>query len=215
MTTTTLTTAAAGTLEPQQSPDWVVPATPEPELTIVGISHIGELYIYGETPDQPGPLVPAIIALVRDIRITQHGSGSRYGLRDYLELKLQTPLPDIQVILRLPCRPAPHPVSGDLLIPWSVRSLLASLQAINLSQTAVKLQTRRGQTATFFRVFPFSPQGEELPEIRCEAIGGSRHDLEIAVDHLRGQLGLPPLFPAIADSTASPQHSSSAGTPSA
>lgn len=176
-------------------PAWAAPATPDPDRNLVGISHTGDLYIYGDSPDQPGPLVPALVGVVTDINISQHGANSRYGLRDYLDLTLQTPIPDVQVILRLPCKTAAHPISGELLIPWSVRSLLAALQSIQLSDTAIKLQTRRGTAATFFRVLPFSPEGIEKSEIRCEAIGGSRDDLEIALNHLRIQLGLPLLFP--------------------
>jgi len=202
----TSTSLAATSLAPTDSaaldpalplPAWAAVATPEPERTLVGINHLGELYIYGESPEQPGPSVPALVGLVTDVAITRHGASSRYGLRDYLDITLQTPIPDVQVILRLPCKAARHPVSGELLIPWSVRSLLAALQTISLSSTAVKLQTRRGSVATFFRVLPFSSEGIELPEIRCEAIGGSRDDLQIALNHIRIQLGLPPLFPGV------------------
>lgn len=178
-------------------PAWVATATPDPDRNLVGIGHSGDLYLYGDSPEQPGPVIPALVGLITDIAISRRGASSRYGLRDYLDLTLQTPIPDVQAILRLPCKASPHPVSGELLIPWSVRSLLAALQTIDLSSTAVKLQTRRGSAATFFRVLPFSPEGIELPEIRCKAIGGSRDDLEIALNHIRRQLGLPLLFPGV------------------
>jgi len=177
-------------------PAWVVPATPEIERTVVGISPNGDLYIYGDSPDRPGPLVPAIVGVVSDLRVSQHGINSRYGLRDYLDLHLATPLPAMEVILRLPCKANPQPGGGEPLIPWSVRSLLGALQVIDLSDTALKLQTRRGNSATFFRVLPYSASGIEQAEIRAVAIGGSRDDLEIAVNHLRGQLDRPPFFPA-------------------
>ena len=199
MTTTSLA-APESTKQELQSlalPVWAAPATPDVERNLVGISHNGDFYAYGDSPDQPGPLVPALIGVVTDINISQHGASSRYGLRDYLDLTLQTPIPDVQVILRLPCKASPHPVSGELLIPWSVRSLLAALQTIQLSDTAIKLQPRRGTATTFIRVLPFSPEGIEQPEIRCDAIGGSRDDLEIAVNHVRIQLGLPLPFPGL------------------
>ena len=176
-------------------PAWVVPATPEIDRTVVGISPNGVLYIYGETPDRPGPLVPAIVGVVTDLRVSQHGVNSRYGLRDYLDLQLGTPIASLEVILRLPCKANHPPGGGDPLIPWSVRSLLGALQAVDLPNTALKLQTRRGNSATFFRVIPFCAAGMEQAEIRSAAIGGGRDDLEIAVNHLRAQLELPPFFP--------------------
>lgn len=180
---------------PAPLPAWVVPATPEIDRTVVGIGPNGDLYIYGETPERPGPLVPAIVGVVSNVRVSQHGASSRYGLRDYLDLHLATPIDTMEVILRLPCKANPQPGGGDPLIPWSVRSLLGALHAIDLPTTALKLQTRRGNAATFFRVLPFSSEGIEQPEIRAAAIGGSRDDLEIAVNHLRAQLELPPFFP--------------------
>jgi hypothetical protein len=192
-------------LQPLPLPAWAAPATPDIERNLVGMSRSGDFYAYGDSPDQPGPLVPALLGVVTDITVSQHGASSRYGLRDYLDLTLQTPIPDVQVLLRLPCKASPHPVSGELLIPWSVRSLLAALQTIQLSDTAIKLQPRKGTATTFIRVLPFSPEGIEQPEIRCEAIGGSRDDLEIAVNHVRIQLGLPPLFLGVPTSSSSQQ----------
>ncbi|MEB3256356.1 MAG: hypothetical protein VKJ05_08210 [Synechococcaceae cyanobacterium] len=187
--------AATTPAPPDHLPAWVVPATPEIDRTVVGIGPNGDLYIYGDTPERPGPLVPAIVGVVCNLRVSQHGASSRYGLRDYLDLHLATPIDTMEVILRLPCKANPQPGGGDPLIPWSVRSLLGALHAIDLPTTALKLQTRRGNAATFFRVLPFSSEGIEQPEIRAAAIGGSRDDLEIAVNHLRGQLALPPFFP--------------------
>ena len=198
MTNTSLSSpSTSGLSAPEALPAWIVPATPEPVFTSVGITSSGELYIYGPTPDQPGPIVPALLGVVVDLSVSQHGAQSRYGLRDYLDLWLFTPRADTQLILRLPCKATAHPLTGELLTPWSVRSLLGALlcPALDLPHTAIKLQTRRGESATFFRVIPYSDDGQELQPIRSEAIGGSRADLEGAVNHLRALLDLPPFFP--------------------
>lgn len=167
-------------------PAWAVPASPDTQATVVGISQLGELYVYGDSADKPGPIVPAIFGYVTSLGVSQHGASSKYGLRDYLDLYLLAPGGDA-VILRLPCNSRPD-------LPYSVRSLLAGLNAVDLPAQAVKLQARRGTDANFFRVIPFSPDGAELPEVRNGLIGPSRHDLEISVNHLRQCLSLPPLF---------------------
>lgn len=167
-------------------PAWAAPASPEPQASVVGISQLGELYLYGDSADKPGPIVPAILGYVTGLNISQHGAASKYGLRDYLDLYLVAPGGDA-VILRLPCNARPS-------LPYSIRSLLAGLNAVDLQAQAVKLQARRGTDANFFRVIPFSPDGAELPEIRNGLIGPDRNDLEIAVNHLRQCLSLPPLF---------------------
>ena len=176
------------------TPAWIVPATPELETTAVGISADGDLYIYGDSPTTPGPAVPALVASLVEISVSQHGAASKHGVRDYLELRMATPLPDAQVVLRLPCKGTVSPSTGLTSTPWSVRSLLGALLSLDAPDMAVKLQTRRGTSATFFRVFPYDMEGNELPEVHAEAIGGSRDDLEISVDALRKRLGLPPLF---------------------
>lgn len=173
-------------------PSWAVPATPEPDLTVIGITVTGELYVYGDTPYKPGPTIPAVLGVVSSISISQHGGQSRYGLRDYLDIRLGTPVPGAEIILRLPCGTPGR-------TPWSVRSVLGALATLDLTDTAVKLQTKRGSEATFFRVFPHDSSGIELPEVRAEAIGPSRDDLEIAVDRIRRGLGQPPQFPSIHD----------------
>lgn len=178
------------------TPAWIVPPTPELETTAVGISADGDLYIYGDTPQAPGPIVPALVASLLEVSVSQHGAASRHGLRDYLELRMATPLPDTQIVLRLPCKGTVSPSTGLTSTPWSVRSLLGALLSLDAPDTAVKLQTKRGTSATFFRVFPYDTDGNELPEVHAEAIGGSRDDLEIAVDSIRKRLGLPSLFPS-------------------
>jgi len=172
-------------------PAWAAPATPERSYTTVGISADGLLYIYGETAASPGPLLPSVIGVVLDVQFTQLGGTSRYGIRDYLDLYLGTVIPGECVVLRLPCGARPHPETGALQTPWSIRSLLGALLLLDLQETAIKLQTKRGNTTTFFRVFPHSADGVEQPEVRAESIGPGQDDLEAAVNRLRGQLGLP------------------------
>jgi len=179
------------TLDPAL-PSWVVPATPEPDITTVGIAASGFLYIYGETADKPGPECPAIIGAPVGVDITFHGENSRYGSRPYLDLVLLTPI-NSQVLLRLPCRGSTDPATGEQQTPWSVRSLLGALTSLDMPDTAVKLQTKVGRSATFFRVFPIDTDGIEQPEVRATAIGPSIDDLEIAVNHLRRAFGQPPL----------------------
>jgi hypothetical protein len=179
------------TLDPAL-PAWVVPATPEPDVTTVGISASGTLYIYGETADKPGPECPAIIGAPVGADITFHGEGSKYGSRPYLDLVLLTPI-NSTVVLRLPCRGSTDPATQEQQTPWSVRSLLGALTALDMPDTAVKLQTKVGHSATFFRVIPLDSDGIEQPEVRATAIGPSIDDLEIAVNHLRRAFGQPPL----------------------
>lgn len=184
----TLAPVSSGALSPL--PAWVVPATPEQNYTTVGINAQGELYLYGESADKPGPSIPALVGELLGLQVSQHGANSRYGLRDYLDILLGSPIPGEIIVLRLPCQARPHPETGDLQAPWSVRSLLGCLLALDVREQAVKLQTRRGDATTFFRVFPYDRNGQEQPEIRAEAIGPSRDDLEIAVNALRRELGL-------------------------
>lgn len=175
-------------------PSWAAPATPERSYTTVGISPEGELYIYGETAATPGPTVPSVIGVVLDVQVSQHGGASRYGIRDYLDLYLGTVIPGECVVLRLPCQARPNLETGALQTPWSVRSLLGALLSLDLQETAIKLQTKRGNATTFFRVFPHTPEGVEQPEVRAESIGPATDDLQVAVNRLRVDLGLPPLF---------------------
>lgn len=195
-TATALVSATADAFVPAaELPSWVVPATPQPTYTTVGINKDGELYIYGETAATPGPVLPAIIGVVLDAQVNQYGAASRYGARDYLDLYLGTPVPGDVIVLRLPCGAKPHPETTLLQTPWSVRSLLAALLSVDLRETAVKLQPRRGTATTFFQVFPHSSAGVEQPELRAEPLGPSQDDLEIAVNRLRQSLDLPPQFP--------------------
>lgn len=197
MMTDSLATAQPAALAPSGLPAWVVPATPERNYTTVGITADGDLYIYGDSADHPGPTVPALVGVALDATLVQRGSGSRYGLRDYLDLQLGAPIPGEVIILRLPCQLRPHPETGEPQAPWSVRSLLGCLLQLDLREQAIKLQTRRGRAATFMRVFPYDTDGREQPELRAEPIGHTRDDLEIAIDALRRELGLAPQFSSV------------------
>lgn len=174
-------------------PSWAAPATPERNYTTVGISAEGDLYIYGDTAAAPGPTIPSVIGVILDAQVSQHGGASRYGVRDYLDLHLGTVIPGEFVVLRLPCQARPA-LDGTLQTRWSVRSLMGALLSLDLQEAVIKLQTKRGNATTFFRVFPHSPEGVELPEVRAESIGPAQDDLEIAVNRLRSQLNLPPQF---------------------
>jgi hypothetical protein len=173
-------------------PAWVVPATPEPEMMTVGINAAGTLYIYGETSQRPGPDCPAIIGTPVGYDIILHGKASKYGIRPYLNVVLLTPINSL-IVLSLPCKESLNEKTGKLQTPWSVRSLLGALVSLDMQDRAVKLQTKRGDEATFFRVFPIDESGIEFPEVRATAIGPSTDDLEIAVNRLRRGLGQPPL----------------------
>jgi hypothetical protein len=177
-------------------PDWVAPATAPTNYTSVGIKVDGDLYLYGEKASDPGPTVPAVRGYLLDITIAQRGSGSRFGSRNYLELTLAGTIPTETFILRLPCKPSLNSASGSMQLPWAVRSLLGALCELSLGELddqAIKLQTRRGDAAVFFQVFPYDSAGNELPEVRAESIGPSESDLLAAVNQIRSTLGRQPL----------------------
>lgn len=186
-------TSSAITPTSQELPAWAVPATPTIEWSTVGINRDGQMYIYGETADKPGPQIPALLGLVTGANLSTHGQNSKYGARDYLDLTLASMVPGSGIRLRLPV----GGVSEDweqLPTPWSVRSLLGALGELDLRETAVKLQTKRGREATFFQVFPHDAAGNELDELRATPIGPTRDDLEIAINRLLSSLGQPVLF---------------------
>lgn len=176
-------------------PSWAAPATPQRNYTTIGISAEGDLYVYGDTASKRGPVVPALLGLVIDIRISRLGSSSRYGERDYLELHLQGPIPGEVAILRLPCQGRTAQGSPTDQSTWAVRTLLGALLAVDLQELSVKLQAKRGNSANFIQVFPFDSFGNELPEVRSDALPPDRSGLEAAVDAIRAALGLPPQFP--------------------
>ncbi len=165
----------------------ILPASDETNYRCIGINQLGELYLYGPSPSEPGPIVPALMGLVCDCLITQHGgAGGRGGNswdanRDHLSLRLLPPDPTTQNVLRLPAN------RGQ----WSYRTLLGALLALDLQATAVKIEARRGREATFLRV---ATDAAGLQVVNAPAIGPNRDDLEIAVDRIRRNLGLDPLY---------------------
>lgn len=166
----------------------ILPASQDVQFRCIGINQYGELYVYGPTPSTPGPRVPALMGLVADAAITQHGgAGGRggnawEGNRDHLTLRLIPPDPaSTHNVLRLPAN------RGQ----WSYRSLLGALVTLDLLTTPVKLEAKRGSEATFMRV---STDAEGRNVVTAPAIGPSRAEMEIAVDRIRRNLGLEALY---------------------
>lgn len=172
--------------------DGTLPASPAPEVHVYGVNRDSQLYRYGDSAARPGPTVEAICGLPFDLRVVTLGAGSGYGEREYLELRMLSPMPNAQCWLRLPCwrkKPAPDVKP----FPWGARSLLSALLAIDVSTTAVKLEAIRGSKAgaTLIRV---SLDAEGMQRVTADPIGPDREDLEGAVDRIRRSLGLPPQF---------------------
>lgn len=168
----------------------IVPATPPARVQLIGIDKDGRLYLYGDTG--PGQTVPAVIACqILDVRVVARGGASRYGERDYLEIRMASPMPELQYSMRLPCSGS-KAADGSLIVQHSVRSLLGALVTLDLSATAVKLQPKRGHSATFIEVL-LHPT--EYKPVIAPSIGPTRDDLEAAVDRCRAALGLEPQFP--------------------
>lgn len=171
--------------------DGLLPSSLDVKTKVIGITKEGTLYFYGDTADKPGALVEAIGGDILDLNLLTLGEHSKYGPRDYLDLRVQTPTPLLHYILRLPAKPYPNPNTGALQLPWSVRSLLGALTALDLQDLAVKIEAKRGRDATFIQV-SLDPAGEQ--RITEPAIGPSRQDLENAIDTCRRSLGLEPQF---------------------
>lgn len=187
--------SSLATIDPSL-PSWIVPASPEPEPTTIGLNASGEMYIYGPTAATAGPVIPAVMGFVAGIHLSQHGASSHFGLRDYLNLHM-VHVPGIEYVLRLPAQFRVNDKTGQELPPCSVRSLLAGLATLDLPDRAVKLQTKRGtKGGTIFRVIPFDDDGTELPEVRASFKDFGRDDFEIAINRIRSLLGHPLLFPS-------------------
>jgi hypothetical protein len=180
-------TSALTSLQPfAVAADGLLPASAEVELRLIGLNPDGELYFYGPSPKQPGTTIHgAIGGLVLDISISRHGQAGQRGDvrwdgdRDHLDVRLQTPVPNLVHLLRLPAHRS----------QWHYRSLLGCLATLPLSDTPVKLEAKRGRDATFFQV-SLDPEGQQ--RVTAPTIGPSRDDLEIAVNACRRALGLPP-----------------------
>jgi hypothetical protein len=184
----------------QDLPDWVAPATDPPKYTSVGINRDGEFYLYGEVPARPGPTIPAVRGYLLDTSIQQRAARGLGGPRNYLETTLVSPTRE-HFVLRLPCKASHDEASGQLRTPYPVRSMLGALRSllrsgIQVDDTAIKLQTRRGQQGfrpTFIQLFPYDTAGNELAEVRAEPIGPSEDHLVAAVNEIRAALDLPHL----------------------
>lgn len=185
-----MSTDPATVLAPQPTfaadADGLLPLSIDPELKLIGLNPEGQLYFYGPSPRDPGPVLErAVGGLIVDVSISQHGqAGSRGGNswsgdRDHLDVRLQTEVPNLLHLLRLPAH------NGQ----WHYRSLLGALVTLPLSDTAVKLEAKRGRETTFFQV-SLDPKG--LQRVQAPPIGPGPDDLEIAVNACRRALGLPP-----------------------
>lgn len=176
---------------------------PEPTTTAFGINATGQLYIYGPTPQAPQQILDPDEGL-QYLGILD-GQLRHYAGRDYFVLRLQSMVPLAHYSLRLPAYGSRNPTSGDATTQWSVRSalgaLLAAARSVDLRATPGKLCARRGTggssgfSANFIDLFlPTGPEGQ-AERVYADAIGPTRHDLEIAVNQLRRALDLDPQFP--------------------
>lgn len=167
--------------------DGLLPPSQAADVKTIGLNTDGQLYFYGPSPSEPGDRIDGGLAgLVLDVTISRRGqAGGRggnawSGERPYLDVRLQTPIPQLIHLLRLPA-------DRD---QWHYRSLLGCLTSLALSDTAVRLDAKRGRAATFIAV-SLDPEGQQL--VPAPAIGPGIDELEIAVNACRRSLGLPPL----------------------
>ena len=162
------------------------------ETVVIGISQDGRFYFYGDSPQTPGPDVPAIgTPGILNVEIVNRGlEGSRYGTRDYLDVRMQGETPSLHYLLRLPCQGSADRF-GSFTIQHSCRSLLGALQTLDLPGTALKIEPVRGRETTFIQV-SLDPLGTQ--RVSAASIGPDRNDLEIAVNRCRQLLGLPAQF---------------------
>lgn len=178
----------------------VVPI-PRQETFFFGIDQLGRLYAYGRSYASP-------------LRVLEEGSGLSFvsildcqinsrANRDYLDLRLQSPVPDYQFVLALPCQGSIK-ADGSVSTQWTVRSLLGALckPGLDLHARPGIVTARRGTggasglRANFIDLFlavDDSPDGY-LSQVYADSIGGDRNDLEIAVNHVRRSLDLEPQF---------------------
>jgi hypothetical protein len=165
-----------------------------PETIRIGVTSTGEWYVYGSDAGAKDrkPVEALATPRILDITVASRGTGSRFGLRPYLDVAMAGPVPAIRYVLSLPCRHRPT--------PHSVRSLLGCLLTLDLSDTGVMLVPTRGTSAAFVNVY-LDPEGQQ--QVRAERIGPDECDLQQAVDTCRGKLGLPPQF-ALAGAAVQP-----------
>lgn len=179
----------------------LVPA-PRQQTFWFGIDQQGRLYAYGEAYGSPLRVLDEATGLaftsLLDCQISQRAG------REYLDLRLLSPVPGYEFVLALPCQGS---LKGDgtTSTQWSVRTALGALQeaALDLPGRAGILTARRGTgganglKANFMDLFLASSDEPDAPfrQVFADAIEGDRNSLEIAVNRVRRSLDLEPQFP--------------------
>lgn len=176
----------------------IVPA-PRQETFRFGINQAGRLYAYGESYNQPLRVLDEGTGLsfmaVIDCQITQRPK------REYLELFLQSPVPNSIFVLALPCQGSVKS-DGSVSTQWAVRTLLGALRDVTLElpDRPGILTARRGTSefaANFVDLFLAANDAPDASfrQVFADAIDGDRNSLEIAVNQVRRALDLEPQFP--------------------
>ena len=179
----------------------LVPA-PRQETFWFGIDQLGRLYAYGESYGSPlrvlDPSTGLAFHALLDCQLSQRAG------REYLDLRLQSPVPHCVFMLALPCHGS---VKGDgsISTQWSVRSLLGALceAALDIPDRPGILTARRGTggaqgfSANFIDLFLAASDEPDssFRQVFADAINGDRNSLEIAVNQVRRALDLSPQFP--------------------
>lgn len=176
----------------------IVPA-PRQETFRFGINQTGQLYAYGESYGHPLRVLDegtglAFMAVI-DCQVTQRPK------REYLELFLQSPVPNSVFVLALPCQGSVKS-DGSVSTQWAVRTLLGALReaVLDLPDRPGILTARRGTSefaANFVDLFLACTDAPDssFRQIFADAIDGDRNSLEIAVNQVRRALDLEPQFP--------------------
>lgn len=177
--------------------DGIAPRPPEPQIQRYGINQIGQLYKYGASAAKPERVLSEDDSVVffglKDCFI------KRRSERDYLDLELYSEVPLLLRVISLPCYATP--------LQWHVRTILGALThsapQVDMRDTPGKISARRGtggsdptRIANFLDLYLLTGNNQDAPfqRIYAEAIGGTRDDLEIAVNNLRRALDLEPQF---------------------
>lgn len=172
---------------------------PRQETFRFGINQAGQLYAYGESYNQPLRVLSdgtglAFMAVI-DCQITQRPK------REYLELFLQSPVPNSICVLALPCQGSLKS-DGTISTQWAVRTLLGALcdASLDLHDRPGILTARRGTSefaANFVDLFLAANDAPDSSyrQVFADAIDGDRNSLEIAVNQVRRALDLEPQFP--------------------
>ena len=175
---------------------------PEPTTTAYGITATGQFYVYGPTSQSPQRLLAVDDSI--DFLAILSAQLKTFAGRDYFELRLRAMEPLTLYSLRLPAQGSLTTPGSEPTTQWSVRSLLGALlgvhQELDLRATPGKLCARRGTgkkggfAANFVDLFWPTGLDGAMERVFADAIGGTRHDLEIALNQLRRALHQPPQF---------------------